>query len=295
MHLRMDESATFWYFSAMTQPPKIPLWHLYGEQTPLPDILHIERVVDRAAGLDWRIAPHRHAHLHQVFLLISGAAELQINGKTIAANPPQVMNMPRGHAHGFQFSAGTEGYVLTLPAADFPDLFGPQSDARALLDRPFLAPAPSDLPDLFVAIEDLHATRAPLRSLRLRAAALTLFARLIETCAPQAPKGDARLSQFEDLIRRHLTQGWTLPEYARALGLSERHLRRLCQDQTGMSANAIITATRLREACRLLAYTRMRVQDVGFALGFDDPAYFARSFRRGMGVSPQEYRRQLDG
>lgn len=290
----MDNPADFWYFPAMHQPSKIPLWHLYGEQTPLPDILHIERVVDRAAGLDWRISPHRHAHLHQVFLLISGAAQLQINGEIIAANPPQIMNMPRGHVHGFQFSAGTEGYVLTLPAADFPDLFGPKAETRVMLDQPFLTPAPPDLPGHFAAIEALHTADAPLRGLRLRTAALALFTRLAELCAPQAAHSDPRLAQFEDLIRRHLTQGWALSDYSRALGLSARHLRRLCQNQTGMSATAIIATTRLREACRLLAYTRMRVQDVGFALGFDDPAYFARSFRRGMCVSPQDYRRQID-
>ncbi len=290
----MDDPENFWYFSAMTHAPKIPLWHLYGEQTPMPDVLHIERVIDRAAGLDWRIAPHRHAHLHQVFLLISGTAQLQINGETIAANPPQIMNMPRGHAHGFQFSAGTEGYVLTLPAADFPDLFGPHAETRTLLDRPFLTAAPPDTADHFATIEALHATQSPLRSLRLRAAALTMFARLAESAVPQTAQSDARIALFEDLIRRHLTKGWTLPDYARALGLSERHLRRLCQNQTGMSATAIITATRLREACRLLAYTRMRVQEIGFALGFDDPSYFARSFRREMGMSASDYRRRVE-
>jgi AraC family transcriptional regulator, transcriptional activator of pobA len=61
-----------------------------------------------------------------------------------------------------------------------------------------------------------------------------------------------------------------------------------------MSATAIVAATRLQKACRLLADTRMRVQDVGFAVGFDDPAYFARSFRRSIGVSPKQNRQHFD-
>jgi AraC-like DNA-binding protein len=38
----------------------------------------------------------------------------------------------------------------------------------------------------------------------------------------------------------------------------------------------------------------MRVQDVGFALGYDDPAYFARVFRRATGLSPGDYRARLE-
>jgi AraC-like DNA-binding protein len=38
----------------------------------------------------------------------------------------------------------------------------------------------------------------------------------------------------------------------------------------------------------------MRVQEVGFALGYDDPSYFARSFRRATGLSASDYRRRLE-
>ena len=292
----MDNPEKDWHFPAMEKLQKIPAWNLYGEQAPLPDILHIERIVDRAAGLDWHISPHRHVHLHQVFLLMSGAARLEMMGQSLTAAPPQVMNMPRGHVHGFAFSAGTEGYVLTLPATDFPELLGLQAEARAVLERPFIAPAPEGLLAMFTQLATLHAGHTALRRLRLRAAALTLFCSVAEcgNAGADADDGDPRLQRFEDLVREHLRDGWQLAQYARALALSDRHLRRLCHETTGLSAHRFIEATRLREACRLLAYTRMRVQEVGFALGFDDPAYFARSFRRGMGMSPQEYRKHLE-
>jgi AraC family transcriptional activator of pobA len=38
----------------------------------------------------------------------------------------------------------------------------------------------------------------------------------------------------------------------------------------------------------------MQVQEVGFALGIDDPAYFARAFRRVLGMSASDYRRRLE-
>ncbi|MDP3338782.1 helix-turn-helix domain-containing protein [Frigidibacter sp.] len=276
----------------------IPAWQLYGEDSPFPDLLHIERIVDRAAGLDWRIAPHRHVHLHQMFLIRSGRARLTIDGAAQDMACPAVANIPRGVVHGFAFSAGTDGYVLTLPAADFPELFVDPAETAPLLARAFIAPAPEDMQAPFAQLAALHHGPGALRRLRLRAGAVSLCCTLAEL-APHAPgthtPGDPRIARFEALIRRELASGWTLGDYAHALAISERQLRRLCTGQTGLSAHGFLETIRLREACRMLAYTRMQVQEVGFALGFDDPAYFTRTFRRGMGLAPGLYRKRLDG
>ena len=130
----MDAARNFWYFPAMTAVP-IPTWQLYGELNAFPDILHVEQVVDRAAGLDWTIGSHRHLHLHQLFLLTSGTIQLTLDGKAHSVVPPAVINIPRGTVHGFSFSAGTEGFVLTLPTDDFADLFTAPAETAAVLAR----------------------------------------------------------------------------------------------------------------------------------------------------------------
>jgi AraC family transcriptional activator of pobA len=268
---------------------RIPTWQLYGEASPFPDLLHIERIVDRAAGMDWVIAPHRHVNLHQIFLITDGVLDLSLDGVRQRPALPAVLNIPPGTVHAFRFEAGTEGYVLTMPPADFPELFGHET---AALQHPFDAPG-SGLMQAMARIAGLHSATGPLRRLRLRAAAIDLCCAVAELAGAVADSaGPARIPQLEALIRAHLSEGWQVEDYARALGLSDRHLRRLCLEATGLSTHGFIAATRLREACRLLAYTRMQVQEVGFALGFDDPAYFVRVFRQGMGLSPTEYRRR---
>lgn len=266
---------------------RIPTWQLYGEASPFPDLLHIERIVDRAEGQDWVIAPHRHVNLHQIFLIRAGVVDLSLDGQRRQPIPPVVINVPPGCVHAFTFAAGTEGHVLTLPPADFPELFGQEMPA---LLRPFDMSG-AGVEALMDRIAARHAESGPLRRLRLRAAA-------IELCCEVAERADStaeattlpHIPQLEALIRAHLADGWQVTDYARALGLSDRHLRRLCLEATGLSTHGFIAATRLREACRLLAYTRMQVQEVGFALGFDDPAYFVRVFRQGTGLAPTEYR-----
>jgi AraC family transcriptional regulator, transcriptional activator of pobA len=284
----MDGRRQSLYFPAMNM---IPVWHLYGEASPFPDILHIERIVDRAAGMDWRIAPHRHSNLHQILLIRWGSIAVTIDGQTVTPGLPMVLNIPPGTVHGFVFSAGTDGHVLTLPTADFPELFGPEA---SLLAVPFHV-EDGGLSPAFERIAALHGGTSPLRNLRLRAAATELVCDLSGlTGAPDPLARQPRLARLEELIRSHLADGWSVSDYASALNLSDRHLRRLCMEALGLSAHGFIEQVRLREACRLLAYTRMQVQMVAYALGFEDQAYFTRTFRRCMGLSPTEYRRRLD-
>ena len=269
---------------------RIPTWQLYGEASPFPDLLHIERIVDRAEGQDWVIAPHRHVNLHQIFLIRAGVVDLSLDGRRRQPIPPVVINVPPGCVHAFTFATGTEGHVLTLPPADFPELFGQEMPA---LLRPFDMPGAGVEP-LMDRIAARHAESGPLRRLRLRAAAIELCCEVAERAgstaeAPALP----HIPQLEALLRAHLADAWQVTDYARALGLSDRHLRRLWLEATGLSTHGFIAATRLREACRLLAYTRMQVQEVGFALGFDDPAYFVRVFRQGTGLAPTEYRQKV--
>jgi AraC family transcriptional regulator, transcriptional activator of pobA len=296
--MRMDGPRQDWYFSDM-EPALIPVWQLYGEDRAFPDVLHVERIVDRAAGLDWRIAPHRHLHLHQIFLLLQGEAEVTLDGRKIDLALPMLLNLPRGVAHGFDFSAGMEGYVLTLPVQELADLFGPDTETLRPLSRPFAAKAGAAIAAAFDALAAEHGLRLPFRRTRLKSLAvqvITDLLRLPEAMENLTPlPGDPRVQRFLDLVEAHFQDGWRVDAYGRALGMSARHLSRLCRIATGLSAGQVIEATTFRAACSLLVYTRMTVASVGYAVGFDDPSYFTRAFQRHLGLSPTQYRLRFDG
>ena len=50
----------------------------------------------------------------------------------------------------------------------------------------------------------------------------------------------------------------------------------------------------MREAGRLLAYTRMTAQHAAYLLGFDDPSHFSRVFRRSIRQSPTAWRNRFN-
>ncbi|WP_435169761.1 helix-turn-helix domain-containing protein [Falsirhodobacter sp. 1013] len=287
----MDEAAKLWHESNM-EP--IPTFDLYGEHQAFPDILHCETILDRAAGHGWRIGVHRHADLHQFFLLTGGRAQMTVDGAVREVPLPALVSVPRRVAHSFQFAQGTEGFVVTLPVAEFADLFG----ASALSDRLVQAgtiPADDDLRRLVQALAEEHRARRLGRIAQLRALATQLavhVARRLEGEARDHPYA-RRMAAFDTLVHAHLRDRWTVADHAAALGMTPTHLSRVARAETGLSASQYIDRQLFQEARRLLAYTRAGVGEVGLMLGFEDPAYFSRAFRRQCGETPQAYRNRL--
>lgn len=291
----MDAFPVFWHYSDMSLHPDIPAFQLYGEDVAFPDILHIEQIRDRAAGLDWTIKPHRHTHIFQIFLLQSGQISFQVDGTQPQLAPPVALCLPPGSVHGFRFSSDTEGWVISLPVQHYPDLFGPDAELGTALGVPLVLPPP---PRMGAAVRALHGVwhgRSPFRRTELRSRLGLILSDLIRDApVAQTRATDPRFVRFLALLDQHHSAHWSVARYARELGLSERSLGRLCKAQSGLSPQALIETHLMREASRLLAYTQMRALSVAHALGFEDASYFSRRFRRFAGLSPTAYRQRLD-
>lgn len=276
----------------------IPAWSLYGEERSFPDVLHCEEVTARAAGLDWRIAPHRHHHLHQFFLIREGEVAMDADGRRIAPAPPCVISVPRNTVHGFVFAAGTDGLVVTLPVQNLPEVFDEGGAAFARLGAFAVAGADDGLVALFERLEREHDARRTGRAAMLKALAVELSCEVLRRLPPADDRpegeGDAVFGAFEALVQRHFRDRWSVDDYARALKVSPRQLSRICHRAAGQSPVGLLQDAVMREACRMLVYTRAGVAGIGYQLGFEDPSYFSRAFRRHVGMTPKAYRAEFD-
>jgi AraC-like DNA-binding protein/mannose-6-phosphate isomerase-like protein (cupin superfamily) len=93
-------------------------------------------------------------------------------------------------------------------------------------------------------------------------------------------------ARVEHDFRDHHRVAW----YARALGVSPGHLNTLCREHLGRSAGATIRRRVTLEAQRLLLYGDLTAAEIAHRLGFEDPSYFTRFFRREAGVAPTSFR-----
>ena len=83
----------------------------------------------------------------------------------------------------------------------------------------------------------------------------------------------------------------SLKDVARAVSLSPGHLTTVVRRKTGRTVLEWISERRLAQARRLLVETDLAVEEVGHRVGYNDPTYFVRSFRRAHGATPLGWRR----
>jgi AraC-like DNA-binding protein/quercetin dioxygenase-like cupin family protein len=94
--------------------------------------------------------------------------------------------------------------------------------------------------------------------------------------------------------KAHL-QSVTVEAVSRAVAVSERTLRRLFQDELGLSWRTYLLHARMLRAMALLASPGQSVQDTSTAVGFDSVSSFTRAFTQFSGESPSTYRKRVAG
>lgn len=111
-------------------------------------------------------------------------------------------------------------------------------------------------------------------------------------------------SMDEDFMRRamacvnaHIDDGeFSQADFTQEMNTSRTVLTEKLKSLTGMTPTAFMVDIRLRAAHRLLEEQRhMRIADLAYAVGFNDPKYFSTCFRKKFGVSPREFIEQLEG
>ena len=107
---------------------------------------------------------------------------------------------------------------------------------------------------------------------------------------PPARAPNARIERFIALVERDHAIRHRVAEYAAELALTPGHLNWLCRQALGRSAGAVVRERLVLEAKRRLLYSDAPVSAIGYGLGFADPPYFTRFFRRETGLTPQAFR-----
>lgn len=278
----------------MTQqidPAGIPAYSLYGENVDFPDVLHCEPIVERAHIHGWKIAPHRHYNLYQVFLLTSGKASMSLDGNALALPASSVVIVPPHCVHGFDFSQNTKGFVLSIPSAEVSALAALDKQLAAVLSKAQILPAMEKITAAFTQIYQEHLAGGSARIPLLRGLTIQLVSYLAMSDAHLVHhSGHQKVAEFEALARAHISENWKVSTYAAALGTSTTHLNRLCNKAMGQSPQSFLHRLVTQEAKRLLAYTQLDIAMIGYRLGFEDPAYFSRVFMRNTGQSPRAFR-----
>jgi AraC-like DNA-binding protein len=104
-----------------------------------------------------------------------------------------------------------------------------------------------------------------------------------------ANNGYEAFRKYKIAIEKNFRTLHTVQDYADQLHTQARNLNSLARKYAGRSAGELITDRILLEAKRHLHHQSLSMKEIAFALGFEDPAYFNRFFKKQVGVAPGQF------
>ncbi|MEX0624881.1 MAG: helix-turn-helix domain-containing protein [Saccharospirillum sp.] len=250
---------------------------------------------------DWR-------HFAQCILLRAGSGKARFKGTHIELKAPILVWLPAGMLIGCDFAAGSQGQLLTvsedwlIPAVN--RQLEPNVPFRSLADTLHEIKSIDDqliarIQPCFEAIKsELYENHIGAKSV-VSAQLTTLLVLLFRQDADRPPEtedGSIRSTLFQrflQLIELHFRDHWKVVNYAENMGVTERRLESATRRDIGQSPITLIQRKLISEACQRLAHSPLSVAEVAYGLGFKDPAYFNRFFKRHMDDAPGTWRRKI--
>jgi len=230
-----------------------------------------------------------HFHdVHEIEYACRGMVEVKTEAGHYLLPPHQAAWIPAGLRHQTTLRAG----VQTLAVVFEPGLVPEAGDRVRIIAVSAL------LREMM-----LYSERWPVSRTESGAAADSFFQALgyvvAEALDDEMPlhlpaPADPMAAAAADYTRAHLDRV-TVSDVTRAVGVSERTLRRIFSAHLGMSWRSYLLRARVLRSMALLAQPDRSVLEVAVAVGFDDAGAFARSFARHCGETPSAYKRRISG
>ncbi len=98
--------------------------------------------------------------------------------------------------------------------------------------------------------------------------------------------------KFRELLEANFRNGMSVSQYADLLHLSTKRLGELTNEVAHKPPSQLINERVVLEAKRMLAHSGQRVTIIANALGFDDPSYFSKYFKKHAGQTPAQFRKE---
>ncbi len=110
---------------------------------------------------------------------------------------------------------------------------------------------------------------------------------------PPLDHGDAAVLDAQRWLASHFAVASPVEEVVQRSGLAERTFKRRFKKATGHAVLTYVQQLRVEEAKRRLERTSEPIDEIGWAVGYEDPAFFRRLFKRTTRITPGAYRRKF--
>lgn len=220
------------------------------------------------------------------------------DGQLLFAMPNQVFVPPAKTADLKYFKVLFDENTLALLPQQFPFLVNPLSAQTILFDNA----ARVRVRKVFEILNQLlHTNEQPADTEIILAYLNALLTELNSAYFKNTEPANvlntnlSKFIEFKLMVETHLTEQPSVNAIAGKLALTTNSLYRIVKEYSGVSPKDFFTNRLMIEAQRKLQYASLSVKELAYELGFNDPDYFSRFFKKSTGKSISEYLAELQG
>lgn len=247
-------------------------------------------------------------HYHyrpELFFGLSGWTDFSFPREQFRVGPGDVCVIPAGVPHGERVGAEAGQSFRNLVVGFYNNTLSLHFAHEVSPGRPDIESIEFfDVPDLELfltlanTLAQTHAGQAPARDAVLKGltlALLGLFRNIVETGTGELNHDAGKVFQAKCLVREQFgNPDLCVQHIADVLGCSADYLSHRFHTETKERLTHYIQRIRIGGAVLALENSAQTISEIAYASGFSDPAYFARVFKQHKGVTPHEYRQQLE-
>lgn len=270
-----------------------------------PFVIEVKRI--EASNRATRNFAHRHTYCH-ILWLTQGTGVHIIDFEEHPLSPDALFFIGPRQMHVWTSEVPVKGYSIKFSAEFQQRLFTP---SHGLVDFPCFRPGGPPVhritagsqPELQRCFEELLHEAAGERAWQLEMTEALLKVLLLKLqrqrlqgdveTHPAARPSDALAHRYLGALETHFLTLRSANDYAALLRVTPTHLNAAVKRTTGLTPVQLHKDRLLLEAKRRLMFSDEPISEVGLHLGFEDPSYFSRFFKRGAQVSPCEFRLAL--
>ncbi len=278
---------------------------LQAQLKPDPGHFFIVRLEAMYRQVNRRVPPSR-SLAHSCLIITAGAATMTIGYDTYTARAGELLFVPAGQVFSFGSDDENEGFLLHVHPNFLLGRYVPDAPVDAF---EFLTPwgnriiSPSDdIVDAVLVIgkrlltvyREQGLTARPLLQSYLLALLGEVAQGYVPVSTTSQPAAYRLTHAFKVLLTERIRRQHRVTDYASQLSISPNHLNKAVKEATGKSPTRWIDEALVLEAKVLLSQTASPVATIADQLGFNDPSYFSRLFRRYEGINPLDFRRLIE-
>lgn len=245
----------------------------------------------------WPSSMHRH-DFYEICLFLKKGGQHEIDFNTYPIARQSVHFLAPGQVHFLYRDTDFHAFLIPFQKELLPQIAEKRLAIFKYYSYPILQLNQSEWHNLFEHIQFLS---GQIRRKPPKAVLHALFQSFVLQCdyyfqknVSSKEESTLQSHQFEnflDLLESQFRRITTVEEYANLLNIGPAQLNYICKKVVGQTASKLIQERIILQAKRLLIHSTLSSKEIAFKLGFEDPSYFSRFFRKHTNTSPTQFRK----